>query len=106
MQLERIQQLGENHLNLSIRKKCVTTLKRNRWCGAVKVLVLCKDFSVLQNPTVQTADLNGNYLNEYHLPVNLNMQKRKKDHAAMAFSKGLLSIKLHNAIHKYRRAFV
>jgi hypothetical protein len=23
-----------------------------------------KDFSVLQNPTVQTADLNGNYLNE------------------------------------------
>jgi hypothetical protein len=47
----------------------------------------CKDFSVLQNPTVQTADLNGNYLNEYHLPVNLNMQKRKKDHAAMAFSK-------------------
>jgi hypothetical protein len=49
--------------------------------------VIGKDFSVLQNPTVQTADLNGNYLNEYHLPVNLNMQKRKKDHAAMAFSK-------------------
>jgi hypothetical protein len=43
-------------------------------CGAVKVSCYCKDFSVLQNPTVQTADLNGNYLNEYHLPVNLNAQ--------------------------------
>jgi hypothetical protein len=40
--------------------------------------VIAKDFSVLQNPTVQTADLNGNYLNEYHLPVNLNMQKEEK----------------------------
>jgi len=40
--------------------------------------VIAKDFSVLQNPTVQTADLNGNFVNEYHLPVNLNMQKEEK----------------------------
>ncbi|MGO4819387.1 esterase-like activity of phytase family protein [Flavobacterium sp. W22_SRS_FP1] len=40
--------------------------------------VIAKDFSVLQNPTLQTADLNGNYLNEYHLPANLNMQKEEK----------------------------
>ncbi len=40
--------------------------------------VIAKDFSVLQNPTVQTADLNGNYLNEYKLPANLNMQKEEK----------------------------
>jgi hypothetical protein len=25
----------------------------------------------------ETADLNGNYLNEYYLPVNLNMQRGK-----------------------------
>lgn len=40
--------------------------------------VINKDFSVLQNPAVQTADLNGNFLNEYHLPDNLNMQKEEK----------------------------
>jgi hypothetical protein len=40
--------------------------------------VIAKDFSVLQNPTVQTADLNGKYINEYKLPANLNMQKEEK----------------------------
>jgi hypothetical protein len=40
--------------------------------------VIAKDFSVLQNPTVQTADLNGNFVNEYLLPANLNMQKEEK----------------------------
>jgi hypothetical protein len=46
-----------------------------------------KDFSVLQNPTVQTADLNGNYLNEYHYQSTSTCKRGKKDHAAMAFSK-------------------
>jgi hypothetical protein len=40
--------------------------------------VIAKDFSVLQNPTVQTADLNGNYLDKYDLPANLNIQKEEK----------------------------
>jgi hypothetical protein len=40
--------------------------------------VIAKDFSVLQNPAIQATDLNGNYLNEYKLPANLNMQKVEK----------------------------
>lgn len=40
--------------------------------------VIAKDFSVLQNPAIQTADLNGNFINEFSLPTNLTMQIEKK----------------------------
>jgi hypothetical protein len=44
----------------------------------VKARVIAKDFSVLQNPTIQTASVNGNFVNAFDLPANLNMQKRRK----------------------------
>jgi hypothetical protein len=37
-----------------------------------------KDFSVLQHPAIQTATVNGNFVNRFDLPANLNMQKKKK----------------------------
>jgi len=40
--------------------------------------VIAKDFVVLQNPSLQTADLNGNFVNDFSLPTNLNMQKEEK----------------------------
>jgi hypothetical protein len=40
--------------------------------------VVAADFSVLQNPAIQTADLNGNFVNEFDLPANLSMQKEEK----------------------------
>ncbi|WP_367754927.1 esterase-like activity of phytase family protein [Flavobacterium sp. WC2430] len=42
------------------------------------VRVIAKDFVVLQNPSLQTAYLNGNFVNEFSLPTNLNMQKKEK----------------------------
>jgi hypothetical protein len=40
--------------------------------------VINKDFSVLQNPSLQTATVNGDYTNAYELPSNLNMQRAEK----------------------------
>jgi hypothetical protein len=40
--------------------------------------VISKDFSVLQHPAIQTATVNGNFVNRFDLPANLNMQKKKK----------------------------
>jgi hypothetical protein len=40
--------------------------------------VIAKDFSVLQNPSIQTADVDGNFFNAFDLPANLNMQKEEK----------------------------
>jgi hypothetical protein len=40
--------------------------------------VIAKDFSVLQNPSVQTATLSGDFINAFDLPANLNMHKEEK----------------------------
>jgi hypothetical protein len=40
--------------------------------------VISKDFSVLQHPAIQTATVNGNFVNRFDLPANLNMQKEEK----------------------------
>ena len=40
--------------------------------------VIAKDFAVIQNPSLQTATIEGNYLNTYNLPSNLNMQKEER----------------------------
>ncbi|MBC5836419.1 esterase-like activity of phytase family protein [Flavobacterium muglaense] len=40
--------------------------------------VIAKDFTVIQNPSLQTAFLNGSYINDFSLPKNLNMQKEEK----------------------------
>jgi hypothetical protein len=36
------------------------------------------NITVLQDPTIQTADLNGNFVNDFHLPGNLRMQKEEQ----------------------------
>lgn len=40
--------------------------------------VVAKDFAVIQNPSLQTASRTGKFVNEFHLPTNLNMQKEEK----------------------------
>ena len=40
--------------------------------------IMSKDFSVLQHPAVHTATTEGNFINTFNLPANLNMQKEEK----------------------------
>jgi hypothetical protein len=40
--------------------------------------VIAKDFAVMQNPSLQTASLTGSFVNDFNLPVNLNMQREEK----------------------------
>jgi hypothetical protein len=40
--------------------------------------VVTPTVSVLQNPAIQTADLSGNFVNEFDLPGNLRMQKEER----------------------------
>lgn len=47
------------------------------WCSE-GARVIAKDFSILQNPTIQTANIDGKFLNAFDLPANLNMQKEEK----------------------------
>lgn len=61
--------------------------------------VIAKDLSVLQNPTVQTADLNGNYLNEYKLPANLQMQKEEKGPRSNGVLEGLAFDKNYSTLY-------
>ncbi|SDW82829.1 esterase-like activity of phytase family protein [Flavobacterium degerlachei] len=61
--------------------------------------VIAKDFLVLQNPTVQTADLNGNYLNEYKLPANLNMQKEEKGPRSNGVLEGIAFNKNYSTLY-------
>ena len=51
--------------------------------------VIMPDFSVLQNPTIQSTDLKGNFVNEYHLPTNLMMQKGEKGPRSNGVLEGL-----------------
>lgn len=51
--------------------------------------VVAKDFEVLQNPTIQTADVNGNYINAFKLPANLSMQKEEKGPRSNGVLEGL-----------------
>jgi hypothetical protein len=37
--------------------------------------VIAKDFTVMQNPSLQFAALNGDYGSAFELPSNLNMQR-------------------------------
>lgn len=40
--------------------------------------VIAKDFAVIQNPSLQTASLNGTFIRAFSLPANLDMQKEEK----------------------------
>jgi hypothetical protein len=52
-----------------------------------------KDFTVMQNPSLQFAALNGDYGSAFELPSNLNMQRIEKDLVVMVYLKDSLSIK-------------
>jgi len=47
------------------------------WCSE-GARVISDKFSVLQNPSIQTATLEGKFVNNYNLPSNLTMQKEEK----------------------------
>ena len=51
--------------------------------------VIAKDFAVIQNPTLQTASLNGSYINDFSLPNNLKMQKEEKGPRSNGVLEGL-----------------
>jgi hypothetical protein len=51
--------------------------------------VINKDFSVLQDPAIQTATATGKFINEYALPTNLNMQKQEKGPRSNGVLEGL-----------------
>jgi hypothetical protein len=53
--------------------------------------VIAKDFTVMQNPSLQFAALNGDYA--FELPSNLNMQRIEKGPVVMVYLKDSLSIK-------------
>jgi hypothetical protein len=62
----------------SIDPEELRTIKTNSVWSSEGARVISKDFSVLQHPAIQTATVNGNFVNRFDLPANLNMQKRKK----------------------------
>ena len=61
--------------------------------------VIAKDFSVLQNPAIQTAAVNGNFVNEFDLPANLNMQKEEKGPRSNGVLEGLTFNKNYTALY-------
>jgi hypothetical protein len=40
--------------------------------------VVTPNITVLQDPAIQSTDLNGNFVNQFHLPGNLRMQKEEQ----------------------------
>jgi hypothetical protein len=71
--------IGSNSLkNRLILKNCDTIKTNSVVWSSEGARVISKDFSVLQHPAIQTATVNGNFVNRFDLPANLNMQKRRK----------------------------
>jgi hypothetical protein len=62
----------------SIDPEELRTIKTNSVVWSSGARVISKDFSVLQHPAIQTATVNGNFVNRFDLPANLNMQKKKR----------------------------
>lgn len=52
--------------------------KKNLVWSSEGARVISDKYSVLQNPSIQTATLEGNFVNNYVLPENLAMQKKEK----------------------------
>lgn len=61
--------------------------------------VIAKDFSVLQNPAIQTAAVNGNFVNEFDLPANLNMQKEEKGPRSNGVLEGITFNKKYTTLY-------
>lgn len=61
--------------------------------------VIAKDFSVLQNPAIQTASVDGNFVNEFDLPTNLNMQKVEKGPRSNGVLEGIAFNKNYSTLY-------
>ena len=61
--------------------------------------VVMPDFSVLQNPAIQATDLNGNFVNEFHLPSNLKMQKEERGPRSNGVLEGLTFDKEYKTLY-------
>jgi len=61
--------------------------------------VIAKDFLLLQNPSIQTADLNGNFVNEYRLPSILTMQKEEQGPRSNGVLEGLTFDKKYKTLY-------
>ena len=61
--------------------------------------VLADTFSVLQNPAIQTATLDGNFVNNYVLPSNLSMQKEEKGPRSNGVLEGITFDKKYRTLY-------
>ncbi len=61
--------------------------------------VVKEDFSVLQNPAITSTALNGNFVNEFHLPGNLTMQKKELGPRSNGVLEGLTFDKKYKTIY-------
>jgi hypothetical protein len=61
--------------------------------------VVTADFSVLQNPAIQSTDLNGNFVNEFKLPSNLMMQKEEQGPRSNGVLEGLTFDKKYKMLY-------
>jgi hypothetical protein len=78
MQLARNTVIGRQPEKSIDPEECVTIKTNSVVWSSEGARVISKDFSVLQHPAIQTATVNGNFVNRFDLPANLNMQKKKK----------------------------
>ena len=61
--------------------------------------VVKSDLTLLQNPAIQSTDLNGNYYGELDLPGNLAMQKEEKGPRSNGTLEGITFGKKHKTIY-------
>lgn len=61
--------------------------------------VIAKDFTVMQNPSLQFAALNGDYGSAFELPSNLNMQRIEKGPRSNGVLEGLTFNKDYSALY-------
>jgi hypothetical protein len=61
--------------------------------------VIAKDFTVIQNPSLQFAALNGDYGSAFELPSNLNMQRIEKGPRSNGVLEGLTFNKDYSALY-------
>ncbi|AWG20101.1 hypothetical protein FFWV33_00490 [Flavobacterium faecale] len=61
--------------------------------------VVAKDFSVIQDPAIQNANLDGSYLSSYNLPSNLEMQKIEKGPRSNGVLEGITFDKNYSTLY-------
>lgn len=61
--------------------------------------VITKDFAVIQNPSLQFAELNGDYSSTFELPTNLDMQKVAKGPRSNGVLEGITFNKDYSTVY-------